>query len=198
MSFLKSKFKLIQFVIVVLLFQIKPIFAKDYISERAYYEDKTGKMSFQEVKAKNFEKIDSALAKRYSDSTFWLRLKISPLVGTNFRNLLLRIQPNYIDSIELFDPADTTNAKRVVGDNYSQASNDYNSINFNFLISGSDKERYVWLKINTTGSYFVSVQALTINEFINTDLIQQLGFAFYIGVLCFLFIFPLTIWIRDK
>ena len=194
----KIRFGLLQFIVLILLFQITPVVAKDYISERAYFEDKTGKMSFQEVKGKNFEKIDSTLAKGYSDSTFWLRLKISPLVGTNFRNLLLRIQPNYISSIELFDPADTTNAKRVVGDNYSQTSNDYNSINFNFLISGSDKERYVWLKINTTGSYFVSTQALTINEFINTDLIQQLAFAFYIGVLCFLFIFPLTIWIRDK
>jgi two-component system, sensor histidine kinase LadS len=194
----KIRFGLLQFIVLILLFQIKPVVAKDYISERAYYEDKTRTMSFQEVKGKNFEKIDSALAKGYSDSIFWIRLKISPLVGTNFKNLLLRIQPNYISSIELFDPADTTNVKRVVGDNYSQASNDYNSINFNFLISGSDKERYVWLKINTTGSYFVSAQALTINEFINTDLIQQLAFAFYIGVLCFLFIFPLTIWIRDK
>jgi hypothetical protein len=58
MSFLKSKFKLIQFVIVVLLFQIKPIFAKDYICERAFFEDKTGTLSFQEVKEKDFVKVD--------------------------------------------------------------------------------------------------------------------------------------------
>ena len=189
---------LLQLIVLIFLFQINPVIAKDYISERAYFEDKTGNMSFQEVKGKNFEKLDSVLAKGYSKSIFWLRLKIDPLVGTNFKNLLLRIQPNYISSIQLFDTLDNVNAKRVVGDNYSQTFNDYNSINFNFLIPGSEKERYIWLKINTTGSYFVSIQALTINEFINTDLIQQLAFAFYIGVLCFLFIFPLTIWIRDK
>ena len=194
----KIKFGLFQLIILVLLFQIKPTFAKDYISERAFFEDKTGKMSFQEVKGKNFEKINSALSGGYSSSVFWLRLKINPLVESNFKSLLLRIQPSYIDSIQLFDSADTTNAKRVVGDAQPSASNDYNSINFNFVIPGLEKERYVWLKISTTGTYFVTVQAFTINEFINTDLIQQIFFAFYIGVLCFLFIFPLTIWIRDK
>jgi signal transduction histidine kinase len=194
----KARFKLLKFIILILLFQIKPVFAKDYISERAYFEDKTGNLSFQEVKGKNFQKIDSVLAKGYSDSAFWLRLKINPLVETNFKSLLLRIQPTYVDSIQLFDSADNTNAKRIVGDIYPVISNDYSSINFNFVIPGSDKERYVWLKINTTGTYFIATQALTINEFINTDLIQQIFSAFYIGVLCFLFIFPLTIWIRDK
>ena len=194
----KARFKLLKFIILILLFQIKPVVAKDYISERAYFEDKTGNLSFQEVKGKNFKKIDSVLAKGYSDSAFWLRLKINPLVESNFKSLLLRIQPTYVDSIQLFDSADNTNAKRIVGDIYPVISNDYSSINFNFVIPGSDKERYVWLKINTTGTYFIATQALTINEFINTDLIQQIFSAFYIGVLCFLFIFPLTIWIRDK
>ena len=194
----KARFKLLKFIILIFLILIKPVVAKDYISERAYFEDKTGNLSFQEVKGKNFKKIDSVLAKGYSDSAFWLRLKINPLVESNFKSLLLRIQPTYIDSIQLFDSADNTNAKRIVGDIYPVISNDYSSINFNFVIPGSDKERYVWLKINTTGTYFIATQALTINEFINTDLIQQIFSAFYIGVLCFLFIFPLTIWIRDK
>ncbi|MEY4342743.1 MAG: hypothetical protein RL736_539 [Pseudomonadota bacterium] len=55
----KIRFGLLQFIVLILLFQIKPVVAKDYISERAYYEDKTRTMSFQEVKGKNFEKIDS-------------------------------------------------------------------------------------------------------------------------------------------
>ena len=194
----KIRFVLLQFIILIFLFQITPAIAKDYISERAYFEDKTGNMSFQEVKAKNFQKIDTVLSKGYTNSVFWLRLKISPLVESNFRSLLLRIQPTYIDSIQLFDSLDSTNAKRIVGDTYPVIANDYSSINFNFVIPGSDKERYVWLKINTTGTYFIATQAFTINEFINTDLIQQIFSAFYIGVLCFLFIFPLTIWIRDK
>ncbi len=194
----KIRFVLLQFIIFIFLFQITPAIAKDYISERAYFEDKTGNMSFQEVKAKNFQKIDTVLSKGYTNSVFWLRLKISPLVESNFRSLLLRIQPTYIDSIQLFDSLDNTNAKRIVGDTYPVIANDYSSINFNFVIPGSDKERYVWLKINTTGTYFIATQAFTINEFINTDLIQQIFSAFYIGVLCFLFIFPLTIWIRDK
>ena len=198
----KIKFSLFQLIILVLLFQIKPTFAvhfkKDYISERAFFEDKTGKMSFQEVKGKNFEKINYTLSKGYSSSVFWLRLKINPLVNSNFKSLLLRIQPNQIDSIQLFDSADTTNAKRLVGDLQSTSNNDYNSVNHNFLIPGLDKERYVWLKISTTGTNFLVVQALTIDEYIKKDLFQQVFYSFFIGGLFFLLIVPLTIWIKDK
>ena len=198
----KIKFSLFQLIILILLFQIKPTFAvhfkKDYISERAFFEDKTGKMSFQEVKGKNFEKINYTLSKGYSSSVFWLRLKINPLVNSNFKSLLLRIQPNQIDSIQLFDSADTTNAKRFVGDHQSVNNNDYNSVNHNFLIPGLDKERYVWLKISTTGTNFLVVQALTIDEYIKKDLFQQIFYSFFIGGLFFLLIVPLTIWIKDK
>ncbi len=184
--------------IVLIILQFKPVLAKDYINERAYFEDKTGTMSLQEVKNKDFIKIDSVLSKGYSKSVFWLRLKVSPLVGTNFRNLLLKIQPSYVDSIQLLDSADPSNTKRILGTNFSSNNNDYSSINFNFVIPGSEKERYVYLKIQTQGTYFIRTEAVTISEFINGDLVQQIVFAFYIGVLCFLFIFPLTIWIRDK
>ena len=55
--FKKFRFCLLQFIVLIFLLQIKPVIAKDYISERTYFEDKTGNMSFQEVKGKNFEKI---------------------------------------------------------------------------------------------------------------------------------------------
>lgn len=200
----KQKYKKVNIInfskilIVLIILQFKPVLAKDYINERAYFEDKTGTMSLQEVKNKDFIKIDSVLSKGYSKSVFWLRLKVSPLVGTNFRNLLLKIQPSYVDSIQLLDSADPSNTKRILGTNFSSNNNDYSSINFNFVIPGSEKERYVYLKIQTQGTYFIRTEAVTISEFINGDLIQQIVFAFYIGVLCFLFIFPLTIWIRDK
>ena len=51
----KIRFGLLQFIVLILLLQIKPVVAKDYISERSYYEDKTGRMSFQEVKGKKFD-----------------------------------------------------------------------------------------------------------------------------------------------
>ncbi len=200
----KQKYKKVNIInfskilIVLIILQFKPVLAKDYINERAYFEDKTGTMSLQEVKNKDFIKIDSVLSKGYSKSVFWLRLKVSPLVETNFRNLLLKIQPSYVDSIQLLDSADPSNTKRILGTNFSSNNNDYSSINFNFVIPGSEKERYVYLKIQTQGTYFIRTEAVTISEFINGDLVQQIVFAFYIGVLCFLFIFPLTIWIRDK
>jgi len=45
--------------IVLIILQFKPVLAKDYINERAYFEDKTGTMSLQEVKNKDLLKMHS-------------------------------------------------------------------------------------------------------------------------------------------
>ena len=181
-----------------IMLQCKPVFAQDFISERSYYEDATGAMTLVQVKTQKFKPYQNALSEGYSQSTYWLRLKVEPLVQSNFRSLLLRIQPGYLDFIQMYDDLEPKNPDRVQGTLYSATFNDYNSTNFNFVIPGSDKQRYIWLKIKSKGSIFVRTQALTINTFIDYDLIQKLSESFYIGILFFLFLVPFTIWIKDK
>ena len=181
-----------------IMLQCKPVFAQDFISERSYYEDATGAMTLKQVKTQKFKPYQNALSEGYSQSTYWLRLKVEPLVQSNFRSLLLRIQPGYLDFIQMYDDLEPKNPDRVQGTLYSANFNDYNSTNFNFVIPGSDKQRYIWLKIKSKGSIFVRTQALTINTFIDYDLIQKISESFYIGILFFLFLVPFTIWIKDK
>jgi hypothetical protein len=48
----------------------------DYIQERAYLEDKTNALSFEEIQTKSFQPFDGLFSQGYSKSAFWLRLKI--------------------------------------------------------------------------------------------------------------------------
>ena len=70
--------KIIQlfFVFLLCLFNQQAFAVKDYIIERAYFEDKTAQLNFEEAKNQNYEPMGQMLAKGYSPSAFWIRLKI--------------------------------------------------------------------------------------------------------------------------
>lgn len=182
----------------------KAFAVKDYIVERAYFEDKTTQMSFAEAKQQTYQPMGRMLAKGYSPSVFWVRLKLEgyskqseSLVKEN-EKLIFRIQPSYLDDIRIFDPFELSNQLRVTGDHYSAKDDEYSSLNFNFLVPQSADDRYIWLRVNTTSTYLMQVQALTREDCIHLDRIQEFGFAFYLAILCLLFLFPLFIWVSNR
>jgi two-component system, sensor histidine kinase LadS len=176
----------------------------DYIIERTYFEDKTGVMSFEQAKDAQYLPIGEILSKGYSHSAFWIRLKIassghlSDLVDGSENKLILRIQPTYLDSIYLYDSLEPKAISRVVGDKHPLSFNEYESLNFNFVIPKVQKPRYVWLRLTTSSTNFLHVQALDIQQAKQLDRLQELVFAFYIGILFFLFFLPLIIWFLRK
>ena len=174
------------------------IAADDYVLERAYFEDKTGLMTFAEAKEQTYQKLEGILSKGYSKSTFWLRLKISEADQRPKDKLILRIQPTYLDYIRLYDPEDLTEKVRVVGDKNINTTNDYESLNFNFFIPKKNYARYIYLQLKTTSTSFINVQALDLSDYIHQDKIQELIFSFYIGILFLLFLFPLILWVNSR
>lgn len=180
----------------------------DFIIERSYFEDKSASMSFDEVQHQSFSPLGQVLSKGYSKSNFWLKLKIA---GTNTRpetsseknanlnqKLVLRIQPTYLNFIRLYDPLEPSTKARIVGDKYPLSANEYQSLNFNFIIPKNAEPRYVWLQMNTTSTNFMHVQALDIQETIRQDKLQEMFLAFYMGVLFLLLFLPLVIWFLKK
>jgi len=174
------------------------IAADDYVLERAYFEDKTGLMTFAEAKEQTYQKLEGILSKGYSKSTFWLRLKISEADQRPKDKLIVRIQPTYLDYIRLYDPEDLTEKVRAVGDKNINTTNDYESLNFNFFIPKKNYARYIYLQLKTTSTSFINVQALDLTDYIHQDKIQEQIFSFYIGILFILFLFPLIHWINNK
>ena len=182
--------------------------AADYITERSYFEDKSASMSFDEVQRQPFTPMGQVLSKGYSNSIFWLKLKIvgteskpalNQEVGSDLnQKLVLRIQPTYLNFIRLYDPLESTIKPRIVGDKYPLSANEYQSLNFNFVIPKAQQSRYVWLQMSTTSTNFMHVQALDIQETIRQDKLQEMFLAFYMGVLFLLLFLPLVIWFLKK
>jgi hypothetical protein len=54
---------------------------RDYIIERAYFEDSSNALTLDQVKTKPVIKYDTILSKGYSRSTFWIRHKLIRCCG---------------------------------------------------------------------------------------------------------------------
>jgi signal transduction histidine kinase len=132
--------------------------SQDYIVERAYFEDETNSLTFAEIKSKPFQVFTGMLAQSYSNSTFWVRIKIAPATKPVQDNrLVLKIQPTYLDEVELFDPIQPQKINRIVGDRHPYANNEWKSLDYDFLIPTSNQARYAWLRLKTTSTNLMQV-----------------------------------------
>lgn len=192
------------FLLSLFAFQSSQAAARDYIIERSYFEDPSASMSYEVAKNQDYRPFGQILTKGYSHSAFWMRLKIAaaPIENQNTNNLanklILRIQPTYLDSIYLYDSLEPSTQPRVVGDKHPLSFNEYESLNFNFVIPKSDQPRYIWLRLTTASTNFLHVQALDSKQATHLDRMQELVFAFYTGILFFLFFLPFIIWFLKK
>ena len=137
--------------------------AHDYIVERAYFEDASNALTLDQVKEKPFATFSGMLSKGYSQSAFWVRLKIASVGQEGHGSpLVLKIQPTYLDEIRLYDSAEPLRLDRSLGDHSPYANNERNSLTYDFLIPASEKERYVWLRLKTSSTNLM--QLLVVSE----------------------------------
>lgn len=179
--------------------------AKDCVVERAYFKDSSALMTFDQARDENYKPAGLMLAEGFSDAAFWLRLKIDPAicggvdrVHQRERELIIRIQPSFLDGIQLFDPAYPRGGNRIVGDNYPGDANEYSSLNFNFLIPEGQSPRHIWLRLQTTSTTLMRTQVFNVQDISALDKTQELGFALYIGLLAIVFLWSLGIWMVDR
>jgi signal transduction histidine kinase len=179
--------------------------AKDCVVERAYFKDSSARMNFDQAKDQNYKPAGLMLAEGFSDAAFWLRLKIDPAicggvdrVHQRERELIIRIQPSFLDDIQLFDPAYPRGGNRIVGDRHPWEANEYSSLNFNFMIPGGQSPRYIWLRLQTTSTTLMRAQVFNAQDISALDRTQELGFALYISLLAIVFLWSLGIWMVDR
>jgi signal transduction histidine kinase len=163
-------------------------------------------MTFEQVKDQSFKPAKVILAEGFSSAAFWLRLEIDPKIcgstsdaNQRERGLIIRIQPGcFLDEIQLYDPSFSARKSRIVGDRYPWSSNEYSSLNFNFVISAGDSPRFIWIRMQTTSTTLMRVQVFNEQDISSVDRTQEFGFALYISLLTIVFLWALGIWAVDR
>jgi signal transduction histidine kinase len=99
--------------------------------------------------------------------------------------LMLRIAPIQLDEIELFDLLDVQEGHRVAGDLVAWSSQEYPSLGFSFIIRPGIAERHVWLRLHTTSTRLLHVEAFSLREQHRIEMISEVLTAGYLGLLVF-------------
>jgi signal transduction histidine kinase len=142
----------------------------NFIVEEAYFEDKTGELSFDQVREKPFTTYQGILSKGFTPSVFWLRLKInsSELNLNDDQPIALRIRPPYVDEIKLYDTKILPNVL-TTGDMQDWSNQSFQSINHGFVLMPEAIPRYLWLRIKSSSSMIVGVDALTLKSMLKAE-----------------------------
>ena len=178
-----------------------PAFASsdNYISSRAYFEDTSNSLTFSQVKDQIFKSFGSIFAKGYSNSTFWIKARVeaAPELARQKKDLILRIEPGYLDEIELFDPLEPARTNRFAGDRHPWQQYEYKSLVFNFVIPAASQPRDIWLKLKTHSTNMMYVRAFDAEGLQKVDqqfqmLVELAALASLVFVLWGVLIYTLT------
>ena len=149
------------------------VLAGDRLLERGYLEDPGGRLSWEQVAQAPFQPFTEILTLGYRPSVYWLKLRLDPGTPSPSGNLVLRLRPNYLDKVTLYDPDFGQLGDTVTGDLYPGAQEPYRSLNLNFLLSQGTQPRNLWLRIDTTSTLLAEVGIHSVAETLALDKTQE-------------------------
>lgn len=178
-----GRFLKIALVLGILLAPLR-LWASGLIESQAYYEDRTGELTFAEVQEKQFTPYTGILTKGFTSSVIWLRLRIDPSLSSGKKRvastggfppaiytpsartdlLVLRVRPPFLDRIELFDSLEPQRSGRITGNVIPWVDSEFGSVNHAFLIPAGVTPRDVWLRVAATSTLLVGVDVLPYDE----------------------------------
>lgn len=176
--------------------------ASDYITNRAYVEDPSGQMTLNEVMTKPVSEFSGLLSKGFTQSAFWIRLRIDPQVAKAARvdktnkadQLILRIRPAYLDEILLFDPLAADKSGRATGDRYDWRLSEYKSMNHNFMVPAGTAPREIWLRLKTSSTSLIYIEAQSLDDAQSASRIQEMVYGLVMSLLIMFCFWALIQW----
>jgi signal transduction histidine kinase len=176
---------------------ISPAKAEDAIKERAFLEDPSGNLTFSQASSSPYEVFHGVLAKGYTASVYWVRLIVSPGRARGDDPLVLRIKPNFLDQVTLFDPEYQSYGLQATGDSILFPDH-YLSLNLNLIIPHGEVERVIWLRVSTRSTFLFDVSALSTQEAMEQDRIQDMGTAIYVSILTVAILWAVLQWLTFR
>jgi len=173
--------------------------AHDRILEKAYWTDSSGVATFEQARSASYTPYSGVLSKGFNPHAQWVRLKVDG-VPSGTDTLVLRIRPVFLDSITLYDPLELAQGRvpRTTGDRTPFQATEFESLNHTFVIPAQPGPREVWLRLSTTSTQLMQVEALTPREMLREEHTLWLAYSALLAVLfsCLLWVF--TSWLQDR
>jgi hypothetical protein len=153
------------------------------------FEDKTGKLSIQEISVKDFEG-EFVSNKIYtpkilnSKSHYWYKIKIG-LNAESSNHWILEFFDQTIDSLELFELLRDGNYKRhIYGDHLNFSQREYSHKNFVYSLDNStNSEKTFYLRIQSSQPASVIVVLRNIKWFVKYSNEEYLFFGLFYGMI---------------
>lgn len=131
---------------------------QDRASDPAFWEEPCHAQAkatrFEDLRQEDFTRYEGVLAQGYGACAIWVRLRLAPAPGST----VLRILPTYLDEIALHDPL--LAQVLVRGDRHPPEAGTRDRA-IRFTVPGGQAPRHVWLRLSTSSTRLLSVQALS-------------------------------------
>lgn len=176
--------------------------AQDHITERGWLEDPAGRLSWPAVAMQPTQPYEGVLSQGFGAGIIWLRLRIDPQAkapgSREADRLVLRIRPVYLDNIQVFDPLVPGGAAGITGDHQHPRGQAFEGLDFLLPIARGEVPRDIWLRLQSTSTRQIAIQALNAEDLQRLTQTQQLAFALYIGVILIFMVWGLVYWLFSR
>ena len=179
-----------------------PAWASTGVVDVDHWRDPSGRLSLEQVaSASGWMKAEDPLSAGYSDHVHWLRFRIDPARAHD--SLILRVGVSFLDDVALFRPLKDGGYERVqAGDRYSFRQREVPSRLFDFIIDPQrlDTSQPMYLRVRSTSSALVFLDAFRPHEVQDGDGVMQLIIGTHAGLQAMLLMWTLTQWFifRDR
>lgn len=164
--------------------------AGDLITSRAVLQDRAGTLSIAQAAQSTFTPAGEMLSAGYTPAIHWLRITVmAPPQGSMVE---LRIRPTFLDEVRLFEPDPQQSGQwltRTTGDRTDHALRERAATTLGFKVNVTAPQATYYLRLSSSASSMLHVQALTPHEAAAQDLRLNLLMSLYLG-----FMFWLLFW----
>lgn len=140
--------------------------AEAVVLDEAFWEDRTANAPFSEARQAPYQAHDGTIARGYTSSAIWLRLRIADQPSRE--PLAITVRPAFLQRIELYDPvlmaAAGAVAPLVSGRDAGIEANNHIGFENGFVVSGSPSPRDIYLRITTNTTLTADVDVLPLGE----------------------------------
>ena len=186
------------------------------ITSLSYWEDRTALADFATAQAQTFTPYEGVLSKGFTNSAFWIKLTVEPASSLvhftdsldhlspkneiNSNDLIIRVRPNYLDLIELYDPElSHTSPTEATGDMTQwNASKSYQAIDHNLVLKNVTHPKTIYLRFKTLSTSQIYIDCQTPGEFIVSSNTLSFIYSTTIALLFFFFVWIFVNWLIDK